>query len=328
MLKRRFESADGREVRWQIVWPTKFRQQFMELAHGGMTGGHLGRRRTAATIQSRAYWPSWSSDLECFLRACQPCAQYHRGALPRHAKMQTFLSGEPWERVSIDLTGPHPKSSRGNVYILTLVDHFSKWAEAIPLSTHTAPVIARALVINVFSRFGAPRQLLSDLAPELQGELFSELLRWYGIDRLRTTPYKPSTNSSVERFHRTMNSMLGKVVSVTQRDWDERLPQVMAAYRATRHESTGYSPNQLFLGREVVTPLDLLMDRHPEEQTVTRPTDDYIAQMKEQAGFAYSLARQHLQKAAERRKIAYNIKVKEMEFRRGNWIYYYYPWKY
>ena len=53
--------------------------------------------------------------------------------------------------------------------------------------------------------------------------------------------------------------MLGKVVSESQRDWDDKLPSVMAAYRASPHSSTGFTPNRLFLGRENRMPLDLVM---------------------------------------------------------------------
>ena len=201
----------------------------MAIAHSGMTGGHLGRRKTAAAVQSRAYWPTWSSDVDLFVKQCATCSRYHRGALPRRASMQTPLVGEPWERVSVDVTGPHPKSTRGNRFIITVVDHFTKWAEAIPVANHTAPVVARALMNHVFSKFGAPLQLLTDRGPKFESELFTQLMRWMEIDKLRTTAYKPSTNGVVERFHRTLNSMLGKVVSDSQRDWDERLPLVMAA---------------------------------------------------------------------------------------------------
>ena len=69
---------------------------------------------------------------------------------------------------------------------------FSKWAEAIPIHNHTASIVARALVVNVFSRFGAPRQLLSDRGREFESELFSELMKWMEIDKLRTTAYQPS----------------------------------------------------------------------------------------------------------------------------------------
>jgi len=327
LLKRRFEAMDGSSQHWQVVLPRALRVEFLELAHGGMTGGHFGRRRTAAVVQSRVYWPSWSSDVNLCIKRCEPCARYHRGAIPRRARLKPFSAGEPWERVSIDITGPHPRSSKQNQFILTCVDHFSKWAEAIPLPNHTAVTVSRALMVHVFCRFGAPRQLLSDRGPEFESELFSNLMRWMEIDKLRTTAYQPSTNGAVERFHRTLNAMLGKVVSVSQRDWDERLPAVMAAYRATPHESTGYSPNRLFLGREVRMPLDVVMGL-PAEERGNSSVDDYVYQMQETLSAAYDTAREHLRSAAERRKDTYDIKVREKNLDVGDWVWYWYPRKF
>src|SRR6218665_2402635 len=42
-----------------------------------------------------------------------------------------------------------------------------------------------------------------------------------------------------------MNTMLGKVINAHQRDWEVWLPFVMVAYRLSRHEATGFSPNLL-----------------------------------------------------------------------------------
>jgi len=83
----------------------------------------------------------------------------------------------------------------------------------------------------------------------VDGQIMNEVCRLFGIEKLRTSPYKPSTNQ-VERFHRTLKSILAKSVAEHQKDWDVRLPFAMAAYRASRHESTGYPPNFLVLGRE------------------------------------------------------------------------------
>ena len=328
LLKRRFESPNGDLERWQVVWPKDSRMLFMEIAHGGMTGGHLGREKTAAAVQSRAYWPTWNSDLDKFMDCCKPCARYHRGAVRRQAPMQISLVGEPWERISVDITGPHPRSSRNNQYILTLVDHFSKWAEAIPISNHKAPTVARALMVHVFSRFGAPKQLLTDRGPEFESVMFAQLMQWMEIDKLRTTAYKPSTNGVVERFHRTLNTMLAKVVNDSQRDWDERLPLVMAAYRASPHSSTGFSPNKLFLGRDNRMPLDLLMGLPQEELERERSGDQIIAEMQERAEAAYTLVREQLRVSAERRKALYDIRVKEAKFSVGDWVWYHYPRRY
>jgi len=95
-----------------------------------------------------------------------------------------------------------------------------------------------------------PLQVLSDRGPEFESDLFSDLTKNMEINKIRTSAYKPSTNSTVERFHRTLNSMLGKVVSESQRDWDQKLPYVLATYRASVHYSIGYSRNCLFWGEK------------------------------------------------------------------------------
>ena len=181
---------------------------------------------------------------------------------------------------------------------------------------------------HVFSRFGLPKQLLSDRGPEFESNLFCELMEWLEIDKLRTTAYKPSTNGVVERFHRTLNSMLGKIVSDSQRNWDECLPAVMAAYRASPHDSTGFSPNKLFLGRENRMPLDLLMGFPDEELERNRSSNQFVAEIQERTENAYSIARKQLGVAAERRKATYDIRVKGAKYSVGEWVWYYYPRRY
>ena len=113
ILRRKFENVDGKSERWQIVLPKVYRIEFMTIAHAGMSGCHLGTSRTAAGIQSSAYWPTWKTDVVSFMRTCEPCVRYHRGNVRRQAPMQTSMVGELWERVSVDINGPHPRSSRG-----------------------------------------------------------------------------------------------------------------------------------------------------------------------------------------------------------------------
>ena len=79
----------------------------------------------------------------------------------------------------------------------------------------------------------------------------------FDIDHVSTSPYKPSTNGLIERFHRTLNEISGKVVDRAQRNWDEWIHYAVATYRATVHEVTGYSPNFIVFGRENALPVDL-----------------------------------------------------------------------
>ena len=81
-----------------------------------------------------------------------------------------------------------------------------------------------------------------------------------GTEKTRTTPYHPESGGMVERFNRTLATMLSAYVSYNHRDWDEQLPYVMMAYQRAEHETTGMSPNMLMFGQEVSTPLDLMFE--------------------------------------------------------------------
>ena len=307
VLCRKFESIDGLRVTWQIVLPRTLRKEFITVIHEGTFGGHTGRSKTEEQIRRRVYWQNWTNDVRTELKKCAPCAQYHRGKAPKQTALNPFTAGEPFEIIAVDITGKHPKSSRGNEYILTVVDLFSKWAEAYPLRNHTAPVVARTLMDNYFTRYGCPRQLLSDQGTEFQSDLFLELCGRMEIDKLRTSPYKPSTNGNVERFHRTLNQMLAKVVALNQRDWDNHLAPVIAAYRASKHESTGYTPNFLVFGRENRMPVDLILGKVTEEAEYFDSPVQFVSDMQERYREAYALARMNLEEAAQRRKTEYDI---------------------
>jgi transposase InsO family protein len=328
VLYRRFESADGLTVRLQLVVPQVAREELILGAHTGATGGHLGVRRTQAQVQLRGYWVGWSDAVARYCSRCPECTQYHRGKPKRQGLLQPMMVGEPFERLAIDITGPHPKSRAGHVYILTAIDPFTKWAEAMPLRNHEAPTVARALLENVFSRFGIPMQLLSDRGSEFESRLMQELCRTLEVQKIRTTAYKPSTNGGLERFHRTLNSMLAKVVETNQRDWSERLPQVMAAYRASRHESTGYSPNMLTLGREVRAPVDILFGVPREEEIEWRSMNDFVDCKIQIMRESFQLVREQLGKAAEKSKKYYDLRVKSAEYSVNQWVWHYSPRRY
>ena len=119
-----------------------------------MTNGHLAAERSKQQLRHTAYWVGWSTDVDEFCKACIPCAQYCRNKAQRQAMMQEMAVSAPFEIVSIDVTGPHPRSSNGIIYIITMVDHFLKWAEVCAVHNHEAVTVAGMLLNSWISRFG------------------------------------------------------------------------------------------------------------------------------------------------------------------------------
>ena len=97
---------------------------------------------------------------------------------------------------------------------------------------------------------------------ECESELFTELCKSLRISKLRT---RLSTNRMVDKYHPTLNQMLGKVISETQRDWDLQVPSA-AAYIALERVVTGFTPNFMMLGREVRAPVDIILEAPAGEE--------------------------------------------------------------
>ena len=311
-----------------MIPPVAYRKQVLEVAHGGFGGGHEGVKKTKAKVQKTAWWVDWTRDVENFCKSCEKCARYFRGTPKAQGSMQHTPVGLPWEKLAIDVTGPFPRSKSGYQYMFTVLDAFSKYAFAFPVRSHDAPTLAKLLVDRVFAEFGIPRQLLSDLGPELQGTLMTELCRVLGIDKMRSTAYRPQSNGQLERFHRTLNSLMGKVVSEHQRDWEDFVAPALAAYRATVHESTGYTPNFLVFGREVNLPLDLAYGIDPAEAQKADSFDHFVSDQQDRLREAYTLAREALGRAVERNKKYYDLRSRPKEFTVGCWVWLYNPRRY
>ena len=74
---------------------------------------------------------------------------------------------------------------------------------------------------------------------------------------------------------------------------------MMAAYRASEHVITGISPNFLMLGREVRTPIDLVLSRPLEEADRWVSTNEFVAEVQERYRMAYEIVRKSLQVEAK-----------------------------
>ena len=155
--------------------------------------------------------------------------------------MKIFHVGVIRGRWHIDLAGPLPETVNGNRYILLAVEAFSGFPMAIPLKTKTAEETAQALVTHVFSIFGSPSQILSDQGGNFDADLMKEVLKIYGIYKSRTAALHASANGRVERFIRTLKEHLKFVANKEQGNWDQVLPLILQAYRATVHSSEKYS---------------------------------------------------------------------------------------
>jgi len=111
-----------------------------------------------------------------------------------------YVPDARFNQIHIDLVGPLP-SSHGFSYILTCIDHFTRWPEVIPITDITAETVARGFIQGWISRFSVPSTVTTDRGRQFESSLWSNLMQLLGCKRIRTTSYHLVANGLIECFH-------------------------------------------------------------------------------------------------------------------------------
>ncbi|RVX10260.1 Transposon Tf2-2 polyprotein [Vitis vinifera] len=201
---------------------------------------------------------------EVHARVCRPHMGGHMlahtwrshscAALELHA----LTSPWPFSVWGIDIIGKiSPKSSNGHEFILVAIDYFTKWVEAASYARLTSVGVASFIRSHIICRYGVPHELISDRGVHFRAEV-DTLVQRYSIRHHRSSAYRPQTNGAVEAANKNIKRILRKMVE-TSRDWSEKLPFALWAYRTSFHTSTGATPYSLVYGMEAVLLVEIEM---------------------------------------------------------------------
>ena len=130
-------------------------------------------------------------------------------------------------------------------YLLTCIDRYTRWPEAITLSDITADTVARNFITHWIARFGAPSTITTDRGRQFESHLFRALTDLLGTTRIRTTSYHPASNGLVERLHRQLKAAIKTRNNLR---WTEVLPLVLLGIRTAIKADLGCSTAELVYG--------------------------------------------------------------------------------
>ena len=153
-----------------------------------------------------------------------------------------------------------------------MICHNSKYADITSMKTQTAKEVAKH-VFNLICRHSCPKRILTDQGKCFEAELFKELLSLLDIAKSRTIPYHPECNGNIERFNRTLESMIRCFIEENLEDWDELLAPLAFAYNTAVHAKTKCSPFEMVYGRKPRLPIDLIFPTEVEFKVELEPED-------------------------------------------------------
>ncbi|GFX09075.1 retrovirus-related Pol polyprotein from transposon 17.6 [Trichonephila clavipes] len=229
----------------------------------------------------------------------------YKNALPA-GRLIPIVSNYPNEIVTLDLLGPYPVSRvRRNRNVIVITDHFSKWAEIIPLKKASARVIADNFFDNYISCFGAPIKLISDNSPQFISDIFENLSERLGIRHVKTVVYRPQANGTD-----SVNRESGANYVNEQHDtWDHILREFAYAIRTAVNETLGKTPAELFLSRKLITPFQKLV-------MVSDGTEFAVGDIER----LFEEARRNTKTKHEKWEKYYNRRRRDVQIKVNDWV--------
>ena len=324
-------------LQWKYctVVPEHLRNCIIELCYDHPASGHFAIDRTLSHFKECFYWPNALKDVTSWVRGCVKCNAFNTppGGYVR-APLNPINSSERFETICYDIAGPFmPVTPRGNRYALILVDHFTKWTEAIALPDIQALTIARAIYDQWCCRYGLMKFLHSDGASNVDGHVVRELCKLLGIGKTKSSRLHPQGDGISESMVKVLKSCIQKQVDLHGLNWDLYLHSAMYAARTSVNSSKGFAPSQMVLGSHIKLPVDLLttndvndLQDKPQNHS-QRQAQQFVSQFGKEVKRTFVQAQASLNTSRNKMKIQYDKKTTSHQFKVGDYVMLWYPYK-
>ena len=164
----------------------------------------------------------------------------------------------------MDLVGPiHLPSSRGNKYVLTVIDMLTGFTIAVPIKNKNVEMICDAYRNHVYCTFGGSSRILTDNGSEFKNKDMQEVCQTLGLKHIFSPVYTPQSNGRLEGWHRFFKACIAKHIRGGGVEWDELVPLVVSTYNFFPCQSSKELPFILMFGRDPITPVAKLLEPRP-----------------------------------------------------------------
>lgn len=229
--------------------------------------GHFGAEAIVKTVHNEGlHWVHIMKDALEIVKECPACQKYNivrRGYNPLRPVF-AYLPGDHW---AIDLCGPFPTSTKGNNYLLVMVDVCTRFNVYRPLPDKKSDTVIHTL-IQVFGDFGYPKIVQSDNGTEFKNQFFKNLYTTMNIDHRLSTPYHPRGNGVAERYVRIAQEIIQKHIQGTKVDWDWYTPIAQLAVNHKISKRLQTAPFSLMFARHMNTSYAAL-DKNKTDTDIT-----------------------------------------------------------
>lgn len=181
---------DPRGILLKCVDEKEVEQLIIEFHKGDCGGHHFWKSTTYKILRVGYYWPSLFSDV--FTKEHVLNANYLSKKNLKSLPLQPVVITGPFQQWGLDFIGEiNPNSSGQHRWILTATNYFTKWIESILTRNANENVIVEILEENILARFGCPKKIITDNAPDFKSKKMINFCQKYHINLEHSTTYYP-----------------------------------------------------------------------------------------------------------------------------------------
>ena len=197
---------------------------------------HAGTRATTRLVSSRFVWPRLAADIKEWCRECTACQRAKVTSQPATQVEKMEIPQKRFSHVHVDLVGPLPMSCAGHCYLLTTIDHSTRWFEAVPLADISAETVLEAFISCWVAPFGVPKCFTSHGGGAVHIRTWSSWCDDLQVEHITTTAFHPQSKRMLERLHRQIKDPLRAIGAVTE--WESHLLWVLLGLRTAPKEES------------------------------------------------------------------------------------------
>ena len=228
-----------------------------------------------------------------FIKQCPACQLMDRLKLKMKIRAFTTASIRPFQTVCADHIGPLHIDGK-SVYVLVIIDCFSRWVELYSTNSTSAKDTADCL-FDFYGRYGSAEIFSTDRGPAFRNEIVQQLVELGGSDYEYTTAYSHEENGIIERQNAEVMRHLRAIM------FDKRvtssitkyLPIVQRIMNTLERVSTGVTPAEVIFGNNLQLNNRVFEDNRLEPDRSQVNLDKYMSNMLRQQEEILRVARDH-----------------------------------
>lgn len=240
----------------QDVTHTDEQYRLAKAYHEGKSN-HRGIQEVEKQLKRNYFWPNMLKTVTEIVNNCSSCQTNKYERHPNKQELQlTPVPTKPFETIHMDTF-----QIKGQKF-LTIIDTFSKYAQAYPLESMTGVSVINSLTIWM-THHGLPLNITADQGTEFKNLPLKESAALHKICLHFTSVNNPQSNGAIERFHSTILEHIRLLQEDhKQSPITELMLFAVLAYNNSIHSATDQKPIEIINGHlDNRDPFDLLLEQ-------------------------------------------------------------------